>query len=73
MTAQPDQPRETVTVLGVKFDFDELAETWFDPVIREQIHADLSPCTAQAFTDEYCNRHAMVFGETFDPREDYQA
>jgi hypothetical protein len=67
-----DSTSPKVTVLGAEFDFNELASTWFDPDIREAIHADLSPCTPQAFTDEYCKRHILAFGETFDPREDWQ-
>ena len=67
-----DPAKPTVTVLGAEFDFNELAETWFDPAICYQIHVDLAPCTPQEFVDEYCERHLLAFGEAFDPREDWQ-
>lgn len=67
-----DPMKPTVTVLGVEFDFNDLAEVWLDPDIRESVHQDLSPCSPQAFVDEYCKRHLIAFGEVFDPREDWQ-
>lgn len=36
-----------------------------DDEIREDIHVELSPCSAQAFTDAYCRVHQEKFGEAF--------
>ena len=36
-----------------------------DDDLREEIHAELAPCSNQEFFDEYCRRHAEKFGEDF--------
>lgn len=37
-----------------------------DDEIREELHAELAPCTEQEFLDAYVVRHAEKFdGETF--------
>ena len=36
-----------------------------DDEIREEIHADLAPCTDEEFLAEYIRRHQDEFGETF--------
>ena len=33
--------------------------------LREEIHADLAPCSDQEFFDEYCKRHLEKFGDPF--------
>lgn len=38
-----------------------------DDDLREEVHADLAPCTDQEFFDEYCKRHLEKFGEEFAP------
>jgi len=37
-----------------------------DDEIREEIHADLAPCTDQEFFDEYAKRHEEKFGEEWE-------
>lgn len=36
-----------------------------DDEIREEVHADLAPCTDQQFFDEYCKRHLEKYGIEF--------
>ena len=36
-----------------------------DDEIREAIHFDIAPCTAQEFVDDYCKRHFEKYGEDF--------
>ena len=44
--------------------FDEAVEL-MDDEIREEIHAELAPCTEEEFFAEYCKRHEEKFGEPF--------
>ena len=44
--------------------FDAAVEL-MDDEIREEIHADLAPCTDEEFLAEYIRRHQDKFGETF--------
>lgn len=37
-----------------------------DDDLREEIHADLAPCTEQEFFDEYAKRHEAKFGESWE-------
>lgn len=37
-----------------------------DDDLREEVAADLAPCTEQEFFAEYCKRHAAKFGETWE-------
>ena len=37
-----------------------------DDDIREQVHAELAPCTPQAFFDRYCKRHKERYGEPWE-------
>lgn len=37
-----------------------------DDEIREEISADLAPCTEQEFIDEYCKRHFTKYGINFE-------
>jgi hypothetical protein len=37
-----------------------------DDELREEVHADLAPCTEQEFFDEYARRHAERFGEIWE-------
>lgn len=43
----------------------EVAVSLMDDEIREEVHADLAPCTDQEFVDEYVKRHEAKYGETF--------
>ena len=43
----------------------EVAVNLMDDDIREEVHADLAPCTDQEFMDEYVKRHEAKYGETF--------
>ncbi len=38
-----------------------------DDELREEVAADIAPCTDQEFFDEYSRRHADKFGEGFAP------
>ena len=46
-------------------DFDA-AVNLMDDALREEVHADLAPCTEQEFLDEYVKRHEAKYGETFE-------
>ena len=48
----------------------DTAEQHMDDDLREKIHADLSPCTAQEFFNEYCRSHLNKFGKRFVADED---
>jgi len=43
----------------------EVAVNLMDDEIREEVHADLAPCTEQKFMNEYARRHKQKFGEEF--------
>lgn len=47
---------------GIEVDFD-LAVNLMDDELREEIHAQLAPCTDQEFFDAYAARHAEKYGE----------
>ena len=53
-----------VMLNGEMVDFD-VAVNIMDDDIREEVHADLAPCTDQEFIDEYVKRHEAKYGETF--------
>ncbi len=36
-----------------------------DDETREEVHAELAPCSAQEFFDAYCKRHLQKTGEVF--------
>lgn len=54
-----------VNEYGVKIDYD-LAVSFMDDDLREQIHGDLAPCTDQEFFDEYAKRHEKEFCEVWE-------
>lgn len=37
-----------------------------DDDLREEIHADIAPCTKQQFINEYCKRHFAKYGADFE-------
>lgn len=47
-------------------DIDDAAQL-MDDDIREDVHKDLAPCTAQEFIEEYARRHKEKYGEEFAP------
>lgn len=49
----------------VEIDYD-VAVNLMDDDLREEIHADLSPCTEQEFFNEYARRHEIKFGEEWE-------
>ena len=53
-----------IDVDGNEIDFD-VAVTYMDDGLREEIHREFSPCTAQEFYDAYCKLHEHEFGEEF--------
>ena len=54
-----------VMVNGEMVDF-EVAVSLMDDEIREEVHADLAPCTEQEFMDAYVKLHEAKYGETFE-------
>nr|DAP93161.1 MAG TPA: hypothetical protein [Caudoviricetes sp.] len=50
---------------GILIDFDA-AGALMDDDIREEVHAELAPCTPQAFFDRYCQLHAERYGEPWE-------
>lgn len=47
-----------------EMDFDA-AVMMMDDEIREEIHAEMAPCTAQEFMSAYVERHFEKYGEEF--------
>jgi hypothetical protein len=54
----------TITLSGQQRDFAACA-TLMDDDLREAVHMDLTPCTAQEFINEYGRRHLEKYGEIF--------
>lgn len=50
---------------GIVIDFDA-AGALMDNTIREEVHAELAPCTPQAFFDRYCKRHEERYWEPWE-------
>ena len=50
---------------GTTADFDACVAL-MDDDLREEISADLAPCTEQKFIDEYCRRHFAKYGIEFE-------
>lgn len=50
---------------GVEIDFD-FAVGAMDDDIREELHAELAPCTDQEFFSAYCKAHAEKYNEEFE-------
>lgn len=57
--------KNVINFYDVKIDFD-VAVNLMDDKIREEIHMNLTPCTAQEFFDAYCEAHEIKFGEEFE-------
>lgn len=56
---------KVVNVYGEEIYFD-VAVNLMDDELREEIHADLAPCTDQEFFNEYVKRHEKKFGEEWE-------
>ena len=39
---------------------------YMDDDIREEVHAELAPCSNEEFYNRYCELHRQKFGEDFD-------
>lgn len=52
--------------LGEWVDFGAAAALMADD-LREEVHADMAPCSDQAFFEAYAVRHRARFGEDFAP------
>ena len=50
---------------GLEIDWDA-AGVLMDDDIREEVHAELAPCTPQAFFDRYCQLHEERYGEPWE-------
>ena len=50
---------------GTSINYDA-AVALMDDNLREDVAADLAPCTEQEFFTEYCKRHAVKFGEPWE-------
>ena len=57
--------KNVINFYDVEIDFD-VAVNLMDAEIREEIHMNLAPCTAQEFFDAYCEAHETKFGEEFE-------
>ena len=51
---------------GTRIDFDT-AVNLMDDDLREQLHAELAPCSEQEFFTAYAAAHANRFGEEWEP------
>lgn len=61
-----ERPAFFLDETGKAQDF-ESAVSLMDDALREEVHADLAPCTDQLFIEEYAKRHADRFGDGFAP------
>ena len=43
----------------------DAAVALMDDELREEVHADLAPCTEEEFLQEYCRRHLVKYGIEF--------
>ena len=57
--------KTVVNEYGVNIDYD-LAVSFMDDDLREQIHVTLAPCTDQEFFNEYVKRHEQKFNEVWE-------
>lgn len=56
---------KVINECGTKINFD-VAVMLMDEDIREELHAELSPCSAQDFFDAYAKAHAAIYGEDWE-------
>lgn len=53
-----------VTLADTVVDIDIVAPL-MDHTLREQVHADIAPCSPQTFIDAYCALHLKVYEQEF--------
>ena len=56
---------KVINSYGIEINYNAAVEL-MDDELREEVHADLAPCTDQEFFKEYARRHAERFGETWE-------
>lgn len=56
---------KVINSYGIEINYNAAVEL-MDDELREEVHADLAPCTDQEFFDEYARRHSERFGETWE-------
>ena len=49
----------------IESDLYDAAVNLMDDEIREEIHAELAPCTEEEFLEEYIKRHEEKYNEPF--------
>ena len=60
--------KENITIKnkhGQELDYEDVVE-YMDDDIREYLHHQLAPCSAQHFYNEYCKMHKEIYNEDFD-------
>lgn len=57
--------KNVINAAGTEINF-ESALALMDEDIREELHAELAPCTDQEFFSAYEARHAAKFGEAWE-------
>ena len=60
---------KVINQYGKPLDF-AAAVNIMDDDLREEIDAELAPCTAQEFFDAYAKAHSEKFGEEFEPNKE---
>ena len=53
---------------GKTIDYDA-AVILMDDDLREKLHNNLAPCSAQEFFNEYCKAHMAKYGQEFEPNK----
>ena len=56
---------KVINEVGTKIIFD-VAVMMMDEYIREELHAELSPCSEQEFFNAYAKMHAALYGEPWE-------
>lgn len=60
---------KVINSYGVEIDY-VAAVQLMDWELREELAAEIAPCGAQEFFDEYCKRHAEKYGDDdFQPAQ----
>ena len=65
--------KENITIKnrhGQELDYEVVVE-YMDDDIREYLHHQLAPCSAQYFYDEYVKMHKEIHGEEFFTEEEH--
>ena len=62
MSKKGEKMEKVINSYGKEVDY-ELAVSFMDDEIREQLHSELAPCSNQDFFNAYAKRHEEAFGE----------